>query len=338
MDGLEPAALGRRQLRWHGEGVELAQGLLEASQREFQRRGPGRERGRSTPRRERGQRIVEHPTPVARVRHTVRGHQRKRLGRGQLVACDGGEHQALLVVRELGQRLCDGRPDGTVADRGAGLRPETPGEQQPALDPACLTAAQQRDGPGRQAIVVDQRCDEAGLIHRGQRARWCVRGQDEALVLHRRRHRLNHHGHVAMSRGLPAREAFVPVEHLVLAIAGLGHTQGQFRRGRRPVELHPSRAQRCIAGAQALHFDEEYRARRVYDVLTHRALPTHLRQGYRRVIARLTVTGVLRKAGSTDASRETHRPPRASCRVGGACAPRPRPGSRRRVRGFRSRR
>jgi hypothetical protein len=232
VDGLEPATVGWRKLRWHGEGVELAQGLLEASQRELQRRSSGRERGRSTPRRECGQRIVEHPTPVARVRHTVRGRQRKCLARGQLVACDGGEHQALLVVRELGQRLRDGRPDGAVADRGAGLRPEAPGEQQPALDPACLAAAQQRDGPGRQPIVVDQRCNEAGLVQRGQRARRCIRGQDEPLVLHRRRHRLDHHRYMAMSGRLPAREPLVPVEHFVLAIAGLGHTQRQFRRRR----------------------------------------------------------------------------------------------------------
>jgi hypothetical protein len=31
VDGLEPAALGRRKIGRHGEGVELAQSLLEAS-------------------------------------------------------------------------------------------------------------------------------------------------------------------------------------------------------------------------------------------------------------------------------------------------------------------
>jgi hypothetical protein len=130
VDGLEPAALGRRQLRRHGEGVELAQGLLKAKKRELQRRGPGRERVRgTTSRRERGQRVVEHQTPVGRVRHAVGGHQRKRLRRGQLVTCDGGEHEVLLVVRQHGQRLCDGRPDGAIADRSAGLGSETPGKQ-----------------------------------------------------------------------------------------------------------------------------------------------------------------------------------------------------------------
>jgi hypothetical protein len=235
MERLEPSALGRRQIRRHGESVELAQGLLEASQRHLQRRGSGRERVRGTPRRERSQRGVEHQAPVGRVRHAVRGHQCKRLGRGQLVACDGGEHGALLVEREHGQRFRDRRPDGPVADCGAGLFPEAPGEQQPPLDPARLAAAQQRDGPRRQPVVVDQRRDDACLVQRCQRAWRCVRGQDEPLVLHRRRHRLDHHRHLAMSRRLPAHKALVSVEHVVLAIAGLGHTQGQFRHRWRPV-------------------------------------------------------------------------------------------------------
>lgn len=276
MDRLEPAALGRRQIRRHGEGVDLAQGLLEAKKRELQRRGPGGERVRGTHRCECGQRVVEHQTTVGRVRHAVRGHQRKRLRRGQMVACDGGEHDVLLVVREHGQRLRDGRPDGAVADRGAGLLPEAPGKQQPALDPARLAPTEKRDGPDRQPIVVDQRRDDACLVQRRQRARRCVRGQDETLVLHRRRQRLDHHRHAAMSRRLPARKALVAVEHVVLAIAGLGHTQGQLRR-QRPVQLQPSRAQRRIAGAQARHFDEQHCARHVHrcDVLTHRPLLTH---------------------------------------------------------------
>jgi hypothetical protein len=142
VDGLESAPLGRGQILRYGEGLELAQGLLEASQGELQRRSPGRERVRGTPRRERGQRVVEHQTAVGRVCHAVRGDQCKRLRRGQLVACDGGEHNALLVVREHGQSFRDGRPDGALADRGASLLPEAPGEQQPALDPARLAAAQ----------------------------------------------------------------------------------------------------------------------------------------------------------------------------------------------------
>jgi len=76
VDGLEPASLGRRQIRRQGEGAELAQSLLEASQRELQCRSPGRERVRGTPRREHGQRIVEHQTPVGRICHAVCGHQR----------------------------------------------------------------------------------------------------------------------------------------------------------------------------------------------------------------------------------------------------------------------
>jgi len=262
VDGLEPASLGRRQIRRQGEGAELAQSLPEASQGELQGCGAGRQRLRGTPRRERGQRIVEHQTPVGRICHTVCGHQRQCLGRGQLVACDGGEHDALLVVRERGQFLRDRRPDGAVADRGTRLRPEAPGEQQPALDPCRLAAGQQRDRPRRQPIVVDQRRDDACLVQRRQCARRCVRDQDEPLVLHRRGQRLDHHRHVTVSRGLPAREAFVPVEHVVLAIAGLGHTQGQLRRWR-PVQLQPARAQMRIAGAQARHFDEEHRARRI---------------------------------------------------------------------------
>jgi hypothetical protein len=67
----------------------------------------------------------------------------------------------------------------------------------------------------------------------------------------------------------------VPVEHVVLAMAGLGHTQGQLRRWR-PLRLQPSRAQRRIAGAQARHFDDDHRARhlRLCDVLSHRAIPS----------------------------------------------------------------
>jgi hypothetical protein len=123
VDGLEPASLGRRQIRRQGEGAELAQSLPEASQGELQGCGAGRQRLRGTPRRERGQRIVEHQTPVGRICHAVCGHQRKGLRRGELVAFDGGEHDALLIVREHGQRFRDGRPDDAVADRGAGLLP-----------------------------------------------------------------------------------------------------------------------------------------------------------------------------------------------------------------------
>jgi hypothetical protein len=126
VDGLEPTALGWCQLRWHLEDVELAQGLLKASQRGLQGRGSGRERGRWPRRCQRGQRIVEDLPSIGRVRHAVRGHQREGLACGQLVACDGGKHNALLVVCKRGQRLRDGRPDGTVADRGARLLPEAP--------------------------------------------------------------------------------------------------------------------------------------------------------------------------------------------------------------------
>ncbi|MCU0970586.1 MAG: hypothetical protein MUF57_02025 [Gammaproteobacteria bacterium] len=184
MDGIEPASLGRRQIRGHGEGGQLAQGLLEAIQSELQRRRPARERVRGPRRRERCQRIIEDVTTIGRVRHAVRRHQREGLSRGQVVACDGGEHVVLLVVRERGQRFRHRRPDGPVGERGARLWPEQPGELQAAPHPGRLAAAQQRHRPRRQTIV-DQRRDDACLVQRGQRARRGVRGQDEPLVVHR---------------------------------------------------------------------------------------------------------------------------------------------------------
>jgi hypothetical protein len=200
VDGLEAAALGWCQLRWHLEGVELAQGLLKAGQRGLQGRGPGRERGRWPRWCQRGQRIVEDLTTIGRIRHAVCGHQREGLACGQLVACDGAEHGLLLITGQRGQSLGHGGPDAPLAKRGARLRPQAPAKHHPALHPARLTATQESYGPGRQPVILDQRRDDARLIQGGEGARWGVRGQDDPLVLHFRRHWLNHHWHVAVAR------------------------------------------------------------------------------------------------------------------------------------------
>lgn len=64
---------------------------------------------------------------------------------------------------------------------------EPRGQGQAALNPAWLLPAQRGDGPRPQSVLVPERPDHAGLVHRRERPHGAVRPQERRLLLRQRR-------------------------------------------------------------------------------------------------------------------------------------------------------
>jgi hypothetical protein len=228
MHSLEPPALGRRQILGEAKARQLAKRPAQTVESALE---DGRARRRHRPRdpggRQAPQRVGQQLPSIGLVGHLVGAHQGQRLARGDLVSLDRFEHGALLLGRQRHERTGERGAELAACELVLGPRRKARRQRQTALDPVALAPQQVRHASDRQLILGNQRMDDARFIQRGQRPHRRVGAQEQTLVGHRRRHRLDHHRHQVVSLLPPALEALEPVQDLVAPVQGHGHAQRQ---------------------------------------------------------------------------------------------------------------
>jgi hypothetical protein len=129
------------------------------------------------------------------------------------------------------------------------LRSEPPGQQQAPFHPGLLASQKLGDGAHREAVLLRQGSDHAGLIHRagslGRRV-----GLEQAGLAADPRNRFDDHGYLTQAIGTPLRQTLETVEHLELSVVPLSHAQRQGSQVAVPVGT--ATAQRCQRGVQSI--------------------------------------------------------------------------------------
>jgi hypothetical protein len=229
--GLQDPAVGIGEAR-EGNGQQLVEGALSLVEPRLEvprRRPEGRDDGVArrghgaawiAPQRLAGGAVVARDPPG--------GQEHVGLARAQAVAHDGLGEARLLGAREGGEALRGRRREPTRIDVRRHDRREPTPEGQAALHPAAAAAQQLADLWGGELVVVRQRADHAGLIHRAQRAARGI-GLEQARLAHDAGRVLDDRRHVGVAIGDPARDALEPVEDLVRAVVVRGDPHGQRR-------------------------------------------------------------------------------------------------------------
>lgn len=181
------------------------------------------------------------------VRHAPGGQEGLGLARAQAVAQDGVGQARLLGAREGREGVGQGRRQPPLVDIGRDRGAEPAAQRQAPVDPAAAAAEEAGDRRGREVVVVGQRADHAGLVHRAQRATRGV-GLEEARLAHHAGGILDDDGHVGVARAGPAGQALEAIEDLVAAVVGGGDAQGQ--RGERAGRIGARPAQGGQGGGQ----------------------------------------------------------------------------------------
>jgi hypothetical protein len=223
------------------EGQELlegALGLVEAGL-ELPRRGP---QGRDGDLARAGQgaaRVAQQRLVGGGVgRGAPGGEEGLGLARAQAVAREGVGQTLLIAARQGRQSGGRGGREAAVVDVAGQVGGEPTAERETAIHPGPAAAEQRGDVRGGQVIVVGQRADHAGLVHGAQGPPRRV-GVQQAGLGHDAGGVLDHHGHVRVAVAGPVGEALEAVEHLVGAVAGRGHAQGQRSEGAGRIGARP---------------------------------------------------------------------------------------------------
>jgi hypothetical protein len=172
MQGLETAALGRREVVGKVKGAQLAEAIAQALESGLDGGGTRRDAGHAARgRTQHRQRVAQQLAAVRRVGGPVRREQRERLACPQSVALDAPQQRVLVGGAQRRQRKGQGRSYSAAGELLAGARREPGADGPAARDPLGLVPEQACDGAGRQPVVVDERADDAGLVERADGAR-----------------------------------------------------------------------------------------------------------------------------------------------------------------------
>jgi hypothetical protein len=224
--GFETAALRPRQVRGQVKVGQLGQRPLKTKERPFEGRCPRRAGGWPL-RRQLAERIGQETPPIDGVGELISGDQLPGLGTWYQVRGDGGQKLVLVLARQSDELARQAGAEPALGHLVLSLRREASAQGQASLHPVARAPQQQASASHGQLVVVDQRSDDPCLVERGQRAWWSVGAEEQPLVRERRRRGLDDHRHLCVPLRLPAREALEAIQHLVGALAGLGHPQGQ---------------------------------------------------------------------------------------------------------------
>jgi len=154
------------------------------------------------------------------------------------VSADRLRQSHLRLASEIRQRQGDRQGEPPCVEPEAELRGEPARELEPARDPALLLPQEFPDGLEAEPIVVDERGDDAGLVHGTCGLSRRVGGEDPCLHGDAR-DRLEDDRNLTLAFGTPAKEAFEAVEDLEEALPDPGDAQRN-RRILRP-ECEPDR-------------------------------------------------------------------------------------------------
>jgi hypothetical protein len=259
--GLKGPALGVGEAGEVGAG-ELLEGVLQEVQAGGGVLGGLSECRRALfrPRRLGGAGIAQEGLPRGAVRDgVVGGEERGGLAGGEGVAADhlGQLHLLALGAGTEGERR--GHREASVVEAKAERGSELSGEGEAALDPSALLAEQLSDGRDGQAVVVDERTGNVGLVHRPDRAGRRVGGEEPRLQGDARG-LLDDDGDLLAPVGHPDHEALEAVDHLVDAVAGGSDADGE-RRQERP-RVAPLAAEAPERSTEPVHEDVLHQAHR----------------------------------------------------------------------------
>ena len=215
VERLEAATFGGGELAREGEGFELAESRLEATEirLELERSRRNRRVGRGNAA-ETVERRAEKLAAVGLVGDAIRLDHPERFAAGEAVAIDGDETGGLLSRRDRRQGVGERRADRSLREPLLRFRRKPASEGQAPLDPSRFLPEKLRHPRWRVIVVVDEGADDARLVERGRRPRGSVRCQEEAFLLGGGERRLDDDGNQGQPRLSPAIEALEAVDDL----------------------------------------------------------------------------------------------------------------------------
>jgi hypothetical protein len=165
------------------------------------------------------------------------GDQSQGLALLEVMAQRGVQESLLVLVGQgaegVGERGTDASLVEPVLRRGS----EPGGKGMAASDPG-LALSEQASGRGEgEAVVTDQRIDDARLVHRREGAWWGVGAEHQSLALRGGARVLEDHGDVSRARGGPAGQPLETIDDLEGPVLLRDDPQRQVRqrlRGLRP--------------------------------------------------------------------------------------------------------
>jgi hypothetical protein len=158
------------------------------------------------------------------LRGTVRGDEGLRLARRQGVTF----HRR--GQRHLGPTIVCAEPEGhregqaSLVEAPAKLRRQATRQGEAAIDPCLLVSEELGDGRQAQFVVVQERRDDASLVHGPGGLAGGVGGQEPSLHGNTR-DGLHHGGDLLPTLALPRHQALEAVDDLEAAARGGGHAQ-----------------------------------------------------------------------------------------------------------------
>ncbi len=237
-----------RQLGGDHEFSQVHQGLADTFQAMLQPAGGGRDHGALT-RPQDIQRRIEQREPVDLVGDAVARHQRQRLLMLETVTFHGTEQEILVLARHPTQRMRESGSDVSLSQALLALVAELVSDRDPGLDPPGLSAEQELDPLGCEAVLCHQRADLPCLVQGRQRAWRGVGKQQQALVLGRGARTLHDYRDQLAPLLSPQVEALESIDHLVAPVLGGHHADGHGHHFVGPSQ-QCARPQERIAGAQ----------------------------------------------------------------------------------------
>jgi hypothetical protein len=115
-----------------------------------------------------------------------------------------------------------------VIQAEAESRRKPAGQGQAPLDPGLLPAEDLPYGGDREAVVLEERPDDVGLVHGADRPGGGI-GRQEPRFHRHSRGALDHDGDLPAALRGPGGQALEAVDHLVDAVAGGGDAEGKRR-------------------------------------------------------------------------------------------------------------
>jgi hypothetical protein len=138
--------------------------------------------------------------------------QRQALADAEAMAFDRGDNIVLCIVGQHAQRVGQRWPERAGVDAALRRGRQLGSQRQADRNPVLLACGGLGDTNDREPIL-SQCLRDAGLVHRGHRATWGVRGQHGDLGIARARLAFDHHGDRRCAGRAPARESLEAINH-----------------------------------------------------------------------------------------------------------------------------
>jgi len=179
---------------------------------------------------------VQERLSIGLIGDAKRVHHAEAIAPAERMTIQGADDRVLLVGGQRGQRVRDRGPDRPSREPLGRALAQMSCQREAALDPFGLAPEQPRDRGRRLAVLVDEGCDDPGLVQRGDCAVGRVGSEDEALVLGGViAGALDDDGDTLSSLLTPGLQALEAIDDLVSAVSSEHDAErevGQIRRRR----------------------------------------------------------------------------------------------------------